>query len=123
MIRIIVLVLMFITLQWAGEFKNDNINKPIVDLHPKMIEKFVKSMIGIDELNNQLSKKIMDNPENINKDLIIQTRKEFKIKSLGIIFNNGLSLHEYKDYTKLFRADKDFKNEIMTIINKMNKNK
>lgn len=123
MIRILALITILVTLQWAGEIRHENLSMAKIDLHPKMVEKFAKSMIGIDELNKKLSKSIMKDTENISKDLIVKTRKEFKVKSLGIIFENGLSLHEYKNYTKLFRKDKDFKKQVMMIVEKEYKSK
>ena len=123
MFRIFILSLLFTSLVIAqGQNQNNEQNSeqktqmPQVDMFPDMLERLVKTMIEIDELNIQMQKKITQATEELTKEMILDVRSEFKVQALQIIFENGLSMHEYKNYTKRLSMDKEFKEKIFTLI-------
>lgn len=93
---------------------------PKVDMQPVMIKKFAKIMVEIDDLNQKLQKKITQQTQNLTQEKITQVRTEFKTQALQIIFDNGLSMHEYNNYTKRFRMDEEFKKKVLGLVQEIN---
>lgn len=124
-LKVFVLSIFFVSIVFSQEVKQNEqkMKMPNVDMHPAMLEKFANIMLDIDNLNQKQQEKITQETQNLTKERILEVRSEFKIKALQIIFDNGLSMHEYKNYTKRFRMDKNFKEKVLKIIDNKSKKK